>query len=101
MVVLMAVALVATAGFALVACGGEETTTTAAPTTTEAAMMDIVDTAVAFEAYKNGELDIVDAVGEDLPTIEADPTLKSQLMIYPGACTILIKFGLAAIEVRA
>jgi uncharacterized surface protein with fasciclin (FAS1) repeats len=47
MVVLMAVALVATAGFALVACGGEETTTTAAPTTTEAAMMDIVDTAVA------------------------------------------------------
>ena len=47
MVIVMAVALVVTAGFALVACGGEETTTTAAPPTTEAAMMDIVDTAVA------------------------------------------------------
>ncbi len=46
------VALVVTAGVALVACGeDEETTTTAAPTTTEAAMMDIVDTAVAAGSF--------------------------------------------------
>ena len=52
-VMVMVVALVVTAGFALVACGeDEETTTTAAPTTTtEAAMMDIVDTAVAAGSF--------------------------------------------------
>ena len=46
-------ALVATAGFALVACGEEETTTTtAAPTTTTMALKDIVDTAVAAGSFK-------------------------------------------------
>ncbi len=56
----------------------------------------ITDSAVAFEAYKNGELDIVPSAAEDLGTIEADPALTAQHMQYPGACTILIKFGLAA-----
>ena len=52
MVIAVVVALVVTAGVALVACGeDEETTTTAAPTTTEAAMMDIVDTAVAAGSF--------------------------------------------------
>ncbi len=47
MITLM-VTLVAATSLGLAACGGdEETTTTAAPATTEAAMMDIVDTAVA------------------------------------------------------
>jgi oligopeptide transport system substrate-binding protein len=55
----------------------------------------ITDSAVAFEAYKNGELDIVPSAAEDLPVIDADPNLKAQHMIYPGACTTLIKFGLA------
>ena len=41
-------ALLVMASLFVAACGGdEETTTTAAPATTEAAMMDIVDTAVA------------------------------------------------------
>jgi len=56
----------------------------------------ITDTAVAFEAYKNGELDIAFSAAEDLPTIDADPALSAQHMIYPGSCTTLIKFGLAA-----
>ncbi|MBI3160966.1 MAG: peptide ABC transporter substrate-binding protein [Chloroflexi bacterium] len=56
----------------------------------------ITDSAVAFQAYRNGELDIVASAAEDLPTIEADPNLTAQHMLYPGACTILIKFGLAA-----
>jgi oligopeptide transport system substrate-binding protein len=56
----------------------------------------ITDTAVAFEAYKNKELDIVAAVGEDLGTIEADPALKAQHMKYAGSCTFAINFGMAA-----
>ncbi len=56
----------------------------------------ITDSAVAFEAYKNGELDITLSAAEDLPTIDADPALSAQHMIYPGSCTTLIKFGLAA-----
>ncbi len=56
----------------------------------------IVDSAVAFEAYKNGELDIVPSAAEDLGTIDADPALKAQHLVYAGSCTTLIKFGLAA-----
>lgn len=56
----------------------------------------ITDSAVAFEAYKNGELDIDPSAAEDLATINADPNLKAQHMTYAGACTTLIKFGLAA-----
>ena len=55
----------------------------------------ITDSAVAFEAYKNGELDITASAAEDLATIEADPNLNAQHMQYAGACTTLIKFGLA------
>jgi oligopeptide transport system substrate-binding protein len=57
----------------------------------------ITDTAVAFEAYKNGELDITPSAAEDLPTIEADAALAAQHMIYAGACTTLIKFGLEGV----
>jgi oligopeptide transport system substrate-binding protein len=56
----------------------------------------IVDTAVAFQAFKNGELDMTPSAGEDFATIQADPQLSAEHMVYPGACTILIKFGLAA-----
>lgn len=54
----------------------------------------ITDSAVAFEAYKNGELDITASAAEDLGTIEADPNLSAQHLQYAGACTTLIKFGL-------
>ncbi len=56
----------------------------------------IVDSAVAFEAYKNGELDITPSAAEDLATILADPKLAAEHMQYAGSCTFLIKFGLAA-----
>lgn len=54
----------------------------------------ITDSAVAFEAYKNGELDITASAAEDLGTIEADANLSAQHLQYAGACTTLIKFGL-------
>jgi len=57
----------------------------------------ITDTAVSFEAYKNGELDIIESAAEDLATIEADPNLNAQHLQYAGSCTLLIKFGLEGV----
>ena len=57
----------------------------------------ITDSAVAFEAYKNGELDITASAAEDLGTIEADADLSAQHLQYAGACTTLIKFGLEGV----
>ena len=56
----------------------------------------IVDSAVAFEAYKNNEFDIIASAAEDLEVINADPDLAAQHMVYPGSCTTVIKMGLAA-----
>jgi len=47
----------------------------------------IVDSAVAFEAYKNNEFDIVPLAAEDLATVQTDPTLSQEANIYPGSCT--------------
>jgi oligopeptide transport system substrate-binding protein len=52
----------------------------------------ITEGAVAFEAYKNNELDIIGTSAEDLAVIDADPDLKAQHLIYPGSCTIAIMF---------
>jgi oligopeptide transport system substrate-binding protein len=52
----------------------------------------ITDTAVAFEAYKNNEFDIVPLVAEDLATVQADPTLNAEANIYPGSCTFAVMF---------
>lgn len=52
----------------------------------------IVDSAVAFEAYKNNEFDIIPSAAEDLATIESDPALKAEHLVYPGSCTIAIMF---------
>ncbi len=52
----------------------------------------ITDTAVSFEAYKNGEFDIVPLGAEDLQTVEADATLNAEKMIYPGSCTYAFMF---------
>ncbi len=57
----------------------------------------VTDTAVAFEAYKNNEFDIVPSAAEDMATIDADADLSAQHMVYPGACTTLIKFGLEGV----
>jgi oligopeptide transport system substrate-binding protein len=52
----------------------------------------ITDSAVAFEAYKNNEFDIVPLVAEDLGTVQADPTLNAEANIYPGSCTFAVMF---------
>ena len=52
----------------------------------------ITDGSVAFEAYKNGEFDIIQLQAEDLPTIEADPVLNAEKHIYPVAVTFALNF---------
>jgi len=52
----------------------------------------IVDSAVSFEAYKNNEFDIIASAAEDLATIESDPALAAEHLVYPGSCTIAIMF---------
>jgi oligopeptide transport system substrate-binding protein len=52
----------------------------------------ITDSAVAFEAYKNDEFDIITLSAEDLKTVQADETLSQQAMIYPGSCTYNLNF---------
>mgnify|MGYP000032389067 CR=1 FL=1 len=52
----------------------------------------ITDSAVAFEAYKNNEFDIIPLAAEDLPAVQADPELNAQAKIYPGSCTFNMNF---------
>ncbi len=52
----------------------------------------ITDSAVSFEAYKNNEFDIVPLAAEDLATVQADPNLSKEAMIYPGSCTFAVMF---------
>jgi oligopeptide transport system substrate-binding protein len=52
----------------------------------------IIDSAVAFEAYKNNEFDVIGSAAEDFGTIESDPDLKAQHVVYAGSCTIAIMF---------
>lgn len=52
----------------------------------------INDSAVAFEAYKNNELDIIGAAAEDKAEIDATPELAAQRQTYPGSCTFAIMF---------
>ncbi len=52
----------------------------------------ITDSAVAFQAYKNNEFDIVGLAAEDLETVKADPVLSKEATIYPGSCTLAVMF---------
>jgi oligopeptide transport system substrate-binding protein len=52
----------------------------------------IVDSAVAFEAYKNDEFDVIASAGEDFAGIESDLDLNAQHVVYAGSCTIAIMF---------
>ena len=54
----------------------------------------ITDSAVAFEAYKNGEFDVVASAADDLPVIDADADLTAQHVKYAGSCTTKIQFSL-------
>ena len=52
----------------------------------------ISDTAVAFEAYKNDEFDIVGLAAEDLEVVKADAKLSKEMVSYPGSCTFAVMF---------
>ncbi|MDL1896195.1 peptide ABC transporter substrate-binding protein [Anaerolineae bacterium CFX7] len=52
----------------------------------------ITDSAVAFQAYKNNEFDIIGLAAEDLETVKADATLSKEANIYPGSCTFAVMF---------
>jgi oligopeptide transport system substrate-binding protein len=52
----------------------------------------ITDSAVAFQAYKNNEFDLIGLAAEDLPTVKADAELSKQAKIYPGSCTFAVMF---------
>jgi oligopeptide transport system substrate-binding protein len=52
----------------------------------------ITDTAIQFQAYKNNEFDIAILGAEDYPTIQADPVLSEEALIYPGSCTFDVMF---------
>jgi oligopeptide transport system substrate-binding protein len=52
----------------------------------------ITDSAVAFQAYKNDEFDIIGLAAEDYETVQADAELSKQATIYPGSCTTALQF---------
>lgn len=52
----------------------------------------ITDGAVAFQAYKNNEFEIVGLAAEDLATVKADAVLSKEANIYPGSCTFALFF---------
>ncbi len=54
----------------------------------------ITDSAIAFQAYNNDEFDIIPLAAEDLPTVENDPQLSDEAMIYAGSCTFGVLFHL-------
>lgn len=52
----------------------------------------ITDSAVAFQAFKNNEFDIVGLAAEDLATVQADAEMSKEANIYPGSCTFAVMF---------
>ena len=50
----------------------------------------ITDSAVAFQAYKNNEFDVVTMAAEDWDTVKVDAKLSKEAMVYPGSCTLAI-----------
>ena len=53
------------------------------------------ETAVALEAYKSGQLDIMQPDPSQLPALKSDPDLSKELLIYPGGSTYNLAFSLA------
>jgi len=49
---------------------------------------------VAFQAYQNGELDMLGVSPEDLATVESDPTLSQETVNTVGSCTFYFGFNL-------
>lgn len=53
----------------------------------------INDSAVSFQAYKKGELDVVGVAPEDLATVKADPELQADYIEVAGSCNFYIGFN--------
>jgi oligopeptide transport system substrate-binding protein len=56
-------------------------------------MAMIEDSAVAFQAYKNGELDLSGVAAEDLPAVQGDATLSKEVIEVPGSCAFYLGFN--------
>ena len=54
----------------------------------------IEDLAVALQAYKNGEVDVMTPDANDVPTIQADAVMGKEFKSYAGACTLGWEFNL-------
>jgi len=64
-----------------------------APTLKEIRIVYINDSAVAFEAYKKGELDVTTVAPEDFSTVKGDATLNSQYHQVAGSCNFYLGFN--------
>lgn len=54
----------------------------------------ITEPQVAFQAYQNGELDILGVSPEVLSNVESDPVLSQEVLEVPGQCTSYFGFNL-------
>lgn len=54
----------------------------------------VEDAAVALEAYRAGDLDIVQLEPPQIPEVQDDPELSEQYLTYPTASTYTISFNL-------
>jgi len=53
----------------------------------------IIDSAVSFQAYKQGELDVVGVAAEDLQAVQSDATLSKEFYQGAGNCTFYLGFN--------
>jgi oligopeptide transport system substrate-binding protein len=56
-------------------------------------LIAIEDLAVALQAYKAGEIDVVVPNSADIPGIKADPELSNELLQFSGSCTAFYAFN--------
>lgn len=52
------------------------------------------DAAVALQAYRAGDLDIVSLEPTQIPEVQADPTLSAEMLVYPLAATYNLTMNL-------
>jgi oligopeptide transport system substrate-binding protein len=53
----------------------------------------IAETAVAFQAYRQGQLDVLDVAPGDYATVRADAHLQQELVQFPGATCNFLNFN--------
>jgi oligopeptide transport system substrate-binding protein len=58
-------------------------------------LLFIGDANVAFQAYKNDEIDIIFPDPNDVAAIKADPVLSQEYVVYAGACTLGLEFNVS------